>query len=123
MTREEILRMEAGSELDQLIAERVMEWKEGQKTLLSRRCGVGILGEKALPRYSTDIAAAWEAVEALREKEFVIDILGSLEDFIVKIWNENESEGLSIAKASAEQAPLAICRAALLAVMEAGHAK
>ena len=113
MTREEILRMEAGPELDRLVAEQIMGWREGQDTL-KLQGGMGILGEKALPRYSTDIAAAWEVVEALREKEFVIDILGLLEDFIVKIWNENESEGLSIAKASAEQAPLAICRAALI---------
>jgi len=119
MTREEILKLEPGPELDRLIAERVMGWKNHEDFNFGP--GGQIWRDKRVWSPSTDIATAWEVIETLREKKFVIDILGSLEDFIVKIWNENESEGLSIAKASAEQAPLAICRAALLAVMEAGN--
>jgi len=118
MTHEETLKLEPGPKLDRLVAERVMGWEFDLLRDAWFKDGEGeIWAENWHP--STDIAAAWKVVKALREKGSVIDILSCPEDFTVKIWNENESEGLSIAKASAEQMPLAICRAALLAMMEA----
>jgi len=125
MTRDEILKLEPGPELDRLVAERVMEWKEGQKILQSLECGIGILGEKALPRYSTDIAAAWEVVKKMLDSGWGCEIYSpnnpyALEDIDKWFVVFAKSELLDY-RAKASSAPLAICRAALLAVMEVGN--
>lgn len=63
--------MEAGRELDALVAERVM----GGRTLMHNGFSINVLtGESApeyldaTPRYSTSIADAWSVVEAMRAK-------------------------------------------------------
>jgi len=71
MTREEILRMEAGPELDRLIAERVMGWKagadffvaDGKISRIHRATSGTAVSELWSP--STDIAAAMEVVNKL----------------------------------------------------------
>ena len=84
MTREEILKLEPGPELDRLMAERVMGWEYDLLRDAWFKDGEGgIWAENWHP--STDIAAAWELIEALRRKGFIIDITGWPEDFIVKI--------------------------------------
>ena len=96
MTRDEITNMPAGRELDALVAEKVMGWYPN-----------------ATWSPSTDIASAWQ----------VINILISLRKrprlmFVA----ENEWKvyfDIGDAEAYGSIASLAICRAALLAVMEA----
>jgi hypothetical protein len=95
MTREEILNMPAGREMDALIAEKVIDpdWVK-----LKNLC----------PHYSTDIAAAWELVEKM--KYFTL--------YRGDGYWECEYSGQYLESIDAETAPLAICRAALLAVIE-----
>lgn len=108
--------LEAGRETDALVAERVFGkpwpsvsvarwWTED-----GRYCGPG--GEWSerindrLPAYSTDIAAAFEVVEKIRETccDFTLERAGAA-------WYADFRMGV----ASADTAPLAICRAALAA--------
>lgn len=100
LTREQILNMEAGQELDALVAQRVMGWET-----LSRR-------------FSTDIAAAWEVVEMMRADEwhFVIEC-NTTPEVVVKVYRAFEEPHYS--GNWIKSAPLAICRAALLAMLEA----
>jgi len=109
--------MEAGPELDWLVAKHIMGWKEGQK-ILESLSGVGILGEKALPRYSTDIAAAWEIVENRRRWGWTWKMTGITGHWRVALYDEGFN---FLAEARAAELTVAICRAALLAVMEVGN--
>lgn len=120
MTPEDIDRLEAGRELDMLVANMVIEplssypspyHKQGSCPARScSRC------ESACPHYSTDIAAAWLVVEKMREGrwkhfriEYWVDSWAVLQDYIpgVAAWGQSTR---------ADTAPLAICRAALKAV-------
>ena len=116
MTRDEILKLEAGRELDALVAEQVMGFVDlGPLQLADLRYqkpttdGVVVLGR--LPNYSTDIAAAWQVVEKISKL------------YHVEIENFDGGYGVTLDdysqtwEAHAPTAPLAISRAALLAVM------
>ena len=154
MNRDEIQRLEAGRELDALVAEKVMKlnckkgisWKsdlsafggkgeiefdseftierewvqEGDYVIVFDDGQLGIM-----PAYSTDIAAAWEVVEQLETMR--PDILTDIH----RISHNGERSGLQWAAHMrviggegkyiyelAETVPIAICRAALLAVMD-----
>lgn len=114
LTREDILKMEPGRELDALVAKHVMFPRHTHP--LSEVKGW-------CQKYSADISAAWEVVEKISKKDnvkFSIDF-----DYSVNgKWNAgfNYNSG-SYAGNAAVTAPLAICRAALLAVavMEESH--
>jgi hypothetical protein len=133
-TREEILNMPAGREMDALVAEKVMEqtdfshpgffWgegttedgKDGWDGFQCPRCNADSEdGGKCCKHYSTSIAAAWEVVEKINKEHDVQIAIGKDE-------KENRVEVLLWGSDSgcvyAPTAPLAICRAALLAVME-----
>lgn len=97
MTRDEILAMPAGREMDVLVGRHVMD----------------LVGPPDLYwEYSTDISAAWMVVE-----KFPFCSL----DFDATTWRCELSDGDKIFIASSDlrnpSAPLAICRAALLSVM------
>ncbi len=98
----DIREMKAGRELDALVAEKVMgqyfrnEWYK--------------LYNDTIPCYSTDISAAWKVVEKIK-KEFV----GISDPLNCNIW---ECSFTFKTSALGETAPLAICRAALLAMEE-----
>ena len=137
MTYDEIMALEAGRELDALVAEKVMGWKwdKGnslQHLLLGPDGAIGavifhdgiadddgIVQPLDCPHYSTDIAAAWEVVEKLRrandgEYLFTINDAGM---WYAKFLDEH---GEPVSRSGfCDTAPLAICRAGLLAVMEA----
>jgi len=137
MTRDEILAMEAGREMDALVAEEVMGW-----TYISPLyCGYPAsgpigpneavpykwparLGATQVPNYSTDIAAAWQVVEHLYSEKWIVGI-GSLVQVprewrceLCNMWEDDFSRCPSDIEANADTAPLVICRAALLATME-----
>ena len=67
--------------------------------------------------YSTDISAAWEVVEKCENFNCYVDLiaLSNKRGWKCAVYDVNKISGNAIA----ETAPLAICRAALLAVMEA----
>lgn len=105
--------MPAGPECDRIIAERVMGWN-GQGELHGpppgdRRENWAAEWNKDgwpdwLPKYSTEIADAWEVVEHVGGLELT-HILDSTHDFWLAEFAGN-------GEATAATAPLAICRAA-----------
>lgn len=106
--------MEAGPELDRLIAEKVM--KEQPKDFGCPTCGYdGIYGNREVPGYSTDIAAAWLVLEKLKTLEpyksrtLKLQWFGS--GWVCYPWHEDE---LTDEYESTDTASLAICRAALM---------
>jgi hypothetical protein len=130
-------QMEAGRELDALVAEKVMgaewdeQWAVGYSILKFREDVRHLVThdwacEKkqvnpACPHYSTDIAAAWLIVERLRPAEdtrygVTIESDGAgwyctVEDADVE-WDDPAHTSV----AYGETLPLAICRAALASV-------
>ena len=96
MTREEILNMPAGREMDALIAKFVMK----------------VDSPHDVYKFSTDIADAWTVVEKMNSIKMDTDegyqIRAKFLFGIQMLHGKEEKE-----------ASLAICRAALLAVMEA----
>ena len=134
MTNVELLAMPAGRELDRIVAERVMELPA--KSI--RLCGTdecvevwtdnpfyadGICNRRDVqgvcdpPSYSTDIAAAWKVVERMHECGHAIVLERWLDMPSKNKWSalfimEN---GHDTGQRVAESAPLAICRAALVA--------
>jgi hypothetical protein len=132
MTRDEILNMQAGRNTDALIAEMVMRYLNvGRRTL--GNAGTMLFYEKdgdefrLVPKFSTDIAAAWEVIERIREiDEYWCPYIHWDDDdgegnpmWVVSFnyFGEDESQ-FKVAEAQDKSAPVAICRAALLAVME-----
>lgn len=145
MTREEIMAMEPGAEMDALVATLVMGWQRfvpgtrdpafdwAQWNTATGASGWFVdsdpdyyaCGEEChVWRPSTDITAAWMVVEAVRERP---DADGYAR-WYVKIhdtaipetpWTATFRKRLGggppfMAEASEKDAPLAICRAALL---------
>jgi hypothetical protein len=105
MTRDEILNMKAGTKINQLVWWKVfdMEPMPPNNNML------------LLPDYSIDISAAWDVVDKIL-KTFPaddIELRTTIRGWICIIG----SIGVDY-KSNAETAPLAICRAALIAVME-----
>lgn len=128
LTREAIMALEAGPEIDALVAERVMgwtfgctpdpegdwaSWNEPRPDDPTRQREVKCAGWSP----STDIAAAWEVVEKMRPTH-----VGSLWTGIDE--GHNACFGMYEYEerwAKADSMPLAICRAALLATLEAAQ--
>ncbi|NTZ20912.1 hypothetical protein EXW96_26355 [Paenibacillus sp. JMULE4] len=117
MQAKEILAMEPGREMDALVAEKVMGYTtHGQ---FRDKDGVRVM----IDRYSTDISAAWEVVDKMSKTHFSEMAMTELEDgawgwmarFILVL---NEPYTVNGYRATAKTAPEAICKAALLAVMD-----
>lgn len=124
MTRDDVLKMEAGREMDALIAEKVIGWTRKyvseHDTQVWDSPNESVYLENAIPHYSTDISAAWEVVEKMLE--FEKDVAGHDQVIITRTddclkWYI-EFRKPSWEYAEAEALPLAICRAALLALLE-----
>lgn len=111
--------MDAGRELDALIAEKVMGTfiPAGSNPSLRDDAWLNERGYLVWepPPYSTDIAAAWLVVEKLKQSYDIVDILFANHYVSCKVWKD-----FMIAEEDAETAPLAICLAALKAV---GHSR
>lgn len=108
MTPDEIDKLEAGTELNALVAEHVF----GQNPPIIFR------------RYSTDPAAMMEVVEKMREKFGMVSVLWgdsvTRERILVDI---TDWTGTHIAHAEVDNsAPLAVCRCALKATSPAPSA-
>lgn len=108
--------MEAGRELDALVAEKVMgltpvEWSgwEGDLSLVYGDQETGGI----VPRYSTDIGAAWEVVEKLKQDR-TVHLWSVPSGYMVQMTGVNAKMLEVIGQA--DTAPLAICRAALSSV-------
>jgi hypothetical protein len=132
--------MNAGRELDALVAEKVMGWKwqrhedskgwwcetfhdpNGLKALVRDEKGTreshwwpgGEMGARSMPSYSTEISAAWEVVEKMVGKRPAFFVMDRPVDVFSKEWRcAFDTSG---AYSWADSAPFAICLAALKAV-------
>lgn len=134
LTREEIEQMPAGLGMDELIAALMAPkpsgqphyYEEGQTAGPWKVChvGAGILKWCTTARYSVDIAAAWQVVEHLAaagwgHKHQVFSAAAELPGWQWTFMRPGGGHGAGIAGVEAPTAPLAICRAALLAVAPA----
>lgn len=123
--------MEAGRDLDARIAEMVFRWQwyiaDNVQYLRSPHpfaygCVIDSEGThylKALPAYSTDIAAAWLVVEQIHQRGLCVSV-SALHEWDTKYECSVHHESILdvVASGEADTAPLAICRAALAAVQE-----
>jgi hypothetical protein len=103
----------AGRELDALVAERVMGWVQEEPQPHPVNSFAIYFGGP--PPYSTDIAAAWQVVERMREQEYSIALDSDTwlkHPYAVHFIGGNSG----CVSCTADTAPLAICRAALKAV-------
>lgn len=133
MTKAEILALQPGREFDALVAEKVMGLKrevrlrgEANTVTAYKSLVDGLHTRDEVLRYgsplpySTDIAAAWQVVEAMRpEYGFWID---GDDGYIVEF--QHGMPGMTDyrhGRAFAPTAPEAICKAALLAKLESGE--
>ena len=113
-------KLEAGHELDRLIAEKVMGWRkvfdedqgDGMWILWVQQDGQEIYDQQ-LPKFSADIAAAWEVVEKLSQGESMVTVRT---DRTALRWICIAETSTRTFSANESTAPLAICRAALKVV-------
>jgi len=118
MTREEVLALAPGRELDALVAEKVMGWEYkdaiyswGEVLRPSQWIKPNGWPVDRVSCYSTDISAAWEVVEEMGD---CLHLKQHGEQGEWEAW----FCGYPNSKAHGETAPETICKAALLAVME-----
>ncbi len=109
MTRDEILAMKPGRELDSLVAEKVMGYTTyGQ---FRDKDGVRVM----IDRYSTDIAAAWEVAEKMTSLFWEMNLdTGSKSNTTKVEFYRTFDQTFHVVVANT--APEAICKAALLAL-------
>ncbi len=104
--------MDAGRELDVIVAEKVMGWR-----IIDRAHAMGareksdLMGIQAIPPYSTDIAAAWQVMDLLVEWRFnpTLGLWGFAEELPPMGWYCD----LAGYKSFGTTAPHAICNAGL----------
>lgn len=125
MTRAEILALPAGRELDMLVAEKVLGFQRGGLGGDDPDywwCNPGYLNATPhslrvarTPRFSTDIAAAWQVVGKLcpstNRAEPWFKLYTSSGSWMANFHRESTED------TAADTAPLAVCRAALLAML------
>jgi hypothetical protein len=133
MTRDEILNMPAGREMDALVAEKVMGLYKYYPGIAMDLSGIDGKVERVnywwckdlhnphntfveLKKYSVSISAAWEVVEKLKAGgwEFYLEWGTNPKPWVLFCHNPIED----ISDSEADNITLAICRAALLAVLE-----
>ena len=121
--------MQAGREMDALIAEKVMGWAvfygeyKGYE-LLDDEVAQGYPPEEEadgvpfeIPYYSTDIAAAWEVVERITEKRWKFKLRRLPGKDYMAYFQNLLRFPIECESAPSGTAPLAICRAALKVVL------
>lgn len=121
-----IMAMPAGRELDAMVAERVFGWTDirpdthetiGTTILVGQRPDYQCPAE--VPHFSTDIYHAWKVTDWLWERWGAFELAAT-----VRLWlcgpclNALAKRPDRVACGIGDTAPLAICRAALLAIME-----
>lgn len=138
MTRDEVEQISAGREMDALVAEKVMGWKlvpytaycggtpeQATATAIAHGwyiwengSGDEIPGQMEDNQFSTDIAAAWQVVDKIREQQGNVFTLWSGARTGPFSWRCQVLVDVCLYDASGETAPMAICRAALLVVKD-----
>lgn len=126
MTEDEIRNLPAGREMDALVAQQLFGWMFIASNFVHNlEYGTMIPpnGWKRdnfipdeCPHYSTDIAAAWEVVEKMRGMALAMTMGKGDDAYQCRIFDGRIAPEAYRVLVSAETAPLAICRAALLAM-------
>ena len=127
MTHLDIDKLEAGPKMDQLIAVLVMGWQrwntwidQAQTIPVVKFIVQGSLGSRSAPLFSTDIAAAWLVIRKIKEVPGVTwHIHSTVPPFSPWSVDVVDQSGPFVRRytGEADTFPLAICRAALKAVM------
>jgi hypothetical protein len=116
-------------EIDNLVAEKVMDWELGNNPLTSM-VDTGWIDSKTgswTSRFkpSTNISDAWQVVEKLRKDFDIVNIVSDSKGYLVQLENEYPNDKLdefldykfeTEFEGDADTAPMAICKAALNAV-------
>ncbi len=111
------MKIEAGRELDALVAEKVMgreRFPGDPKMLTCRNDGLSCTNPVEPEPYSTDIAAAWQVMERLRDLcHFTV-----MRQIVPSGWTVDAvfNDSIFVTSVFNESAPLAICLVALKAV-------
>jgi hypothetical protein len=119
-TEKGILTMPAGLEMDALVAEKVMGWKfvkpRHGTCCTCQRCGRDYDSCGGGCEYSGDIAAAWTVVEKMKTLywELTLQYGSANSEAMAKFWR-TFVPGYYVATGTV---PAAICRAALIAMLE-----
>lgn len=128
MTTEQITKLEAGREMDRAVFEKVFRMDPANARIGLHADGdieyyLGYpAGHDIAPHFSTDIGAAWRVVEKLREtysrvEVHSVTVLGEDARYVCMVEEKTgEVHERYVAQADAATAPLAIVRAALMAV-------
>lgn len=138
ITKEQIEQATAGRELDGCVFEYIMrpdaKWVVFPTNPMFRwlmisedaddfagclpALGVELVGEHHWPPFSTDIAAAWQVVEKMRENGYWLELeessISVLPFWTCRFLHAMDRDG----ECHADTALIAICKAALLAVMD-----
>jgi hypothetical protein len=120
VTRDEIMELGVGRYLDALVAEKVMGWtrvSEYRPSLLTDLIGQppDFEYKDIVPSYSAQISAAWAVICLLENNGWMWRMQYDAHEVEVTFWDMNK-ENKSVTASGGSFAPLAICRAALLAV-------
>lgn len=111
----------SAKERNELVATKVVGWTRGEHLGLKRMVwrypeGQVIDGfdwQNEVPRFSEEIAAAWEVVEKLRRERMNISVVSDEDGgWNVEMWDYNNRQSKEV---FADTAPEAICLAALRA--------
>jgi hypothetical protein len=109
--------MEAGPELDALVAKKVMGWMKPPATSILKPMWVepprGTV-HPSLPRFSTNISDAWEVLERIKSNGFNFFLGNGDTDEFNCIFVHPAAPKMY--RCQAKTAPLAICMAALMVV-------
>ena len=113
MTKDEIRNMPAGREMDELIAHKIMGYIDGKKT---HQTAKGYWWSTThIPNYSSGISSSWEVVDEFYS--MTLDKYSNGAEWICYIVGERDGKNTD-GNSTADTAPLAICRAALLTTLE-----
>lgn len=118
MTPDDILNMPAGEDIDAMVHRVVFGNKVDKIVLVEDPSKYYYSSKTEIKHYSTDIAAAWEVVEKIHLMVRPSVLSGQWVAMkFERVYLSGKWEG--VGEVTSDTAPLAICRAALLAVMEA----
>lgn len=122
LTVDEILSMPAGREMDALIFEHVFGAEKGTFPVYApMKSELGDYMVRPIQEYSSDISAAFEVVDKMRQNKFQYTLRGyfmGVEQRIATFDNQDWADANPLYKARGDTAALAICRAALVAVSQ-----
>lgn len=112
MTREEIENMPAGVEMDAMIANSVMGWKD----LKPEEVKTAIEHDMLLS-FSSDISAAFQVLDSFENNGWMYALGNDLHEYSCALCFAENGDKNATGTSGASMS-LAICRAALLAVIE-----